>query len=173
MGQYKSSLVTPRVWMTLKYWSARTITPHLPSERVRKTPNDSKSDSKYSELCCTAANNHEQSYLESGLASLFRPLSISTNYWHCNSPYVNFHHLISPVPNTSATLQDRSTGQLGYVRDYYSPGWHKDYPRLQILTTAELLRGAEVKMPPQFGTFKEAQKVKQGATGAEQSEMFG
>lgn len=42
---------------------------------------------------------------------------------------------------------------------YHSPGWGKDFPRIQILTIADLLRGAEVKMPPQFGTFKQAQKV--------------
>ncbi|HEY6286786.1 MAG TPA: hypothetical protein VIX20_14085 [Ktedonobacteraceae bacterium] len=30
---------------------------------------------------------------------------------------------------------------------------------IQILTVEELLHGAEVKMPPQFGTFKQAQKV--------------
>jgi site-specific DNA-methyltransferase (adenine-specific) len=44
---------------------------------------------------------------------------------------------------------------------YYSPGWNKDYPRIQILTIEELLHNAEVKMPPQFGTFKEAQRVQQ------------
>jgi nucleoid DNA-binding protein len=31
--------------------------------------------------------------------------------------------------------------------------------RIQILTIEELLHGEEVKMPPQFGTFKQAQKV--------------
>src|SRR6266699_3849798 len=44
---------------------------------------------------------------------------------------------------------------------YYSPGWNKDYPRIQILTIDELLHNAEVKMPPQFGTFKQAQRVQQ------------
>jgi site-specific DNA-methyltransferase (adenine-specific) len=44
---------------------------------------------------------------------------------------------------------------------YHSPGWNKDYPRIQILTIDELLHGAEVKMPPQFGTFKQAQRVQQ------------
>jgi site-specific DNA-methyltransferase (adenine-specific) len=44
---------------------------------------------------------------------------------------------------------------------YHSPGWRKDYPRIQILTISELLHGASIKMPPQFGTFKQAQKVKQ------------
>ncbi len=52
---------------------------------------------------------------------------------------------------------------------YRSPGWNKDYPRIQILTIEELLRGTEVKMPPQFGTFKQAQKVQQA--DAEQAEL--
>jgi site-specific DNA-methyltransferase (adenine-specific) len=53
---------------------------------------------------------------------------------------------------------------------YHSPGWRKDYPRIQILTISELLHGASVKMPPQFGTFRQAQKVKQDE--AEQEELF-
>src|SRR3989440_11537305 len=44
---------------------------------------------------------------------------------------------------------------------YHSPGWNKDYPRIQILTIEALLHNAEVKMPPQFGTFKQAQRVQQ------------
>jgi site-specific DNA-methyltransferase (adenine-specific) len=52
---------------------------------------------------------------------------------------------------------------------YHSPGWNKDFPRIQILTIEELLHNAEVKMPPQFGTFKQAQRVQQ--TGAEQAEL--
>ena len=47
---------------------------------------------------------------------------------------------------------------------YHSPGWNKDYPRIQILTIEALLRNAEVKMPPQFGTFKQAQRVQQADT---------
>jgi site-specific DNA-methyltransferase (adenine-specific) len=43
---------------------------------------------------------------------------------------------------------------------YHSPGWGKDYPRIQILTIDQLLHGAEIKMPPAFGTFKEAQRAK-------------
>ncbi len=41
---------------------------------------------------------------------------------------------------------------------YHSPGWNRDYPRLQILTVADLLNGAEPKMPPTAVTFKQAQK---------------
>jgi site-specific DNA-methyltransferase (adenine-specific) len=44
---------------------------------------------------------------------------------------------------------------------YHSPGWNKDFPRIEILTIEELLHNAEVKMPPQFGTFKQAQRVQQ------------
>lgn len=39
---------------------------------------------------------------------------------------------------------------------YHSDEWNKDYPRIQILTIADLLSGADVKMPPQSGTFREA-----------------
>lgn len=54
---------------------------------------------------------------------------------------------------------------------YHSPGWDKDYPRLQILTVADLLGGAAVQMPQQASiTFKQAQKVK--PDGATQQELF-
>jgi site-specific DNA-methyltransferase (adenine-specific) len=53
---------------------------------------------------------------------------------------------------------------------YHFLGWGQDFPRIQILTIDELLHGAEVKMPPQFGTFKQGQKVgKQAET--EQAEL--
>lgn len=42
---------------------------------------------------------------------------------------------------------------------YHSPGWGRDYPRLQILTINDLLDGSEVQMPPAFGTFKAAQTI--------------
>ncbi len=44
---------------------------------------------------------------------------------------------------------------------YQSPVWGKDYPRIQILTIAELLHDVEIKMPPQWGTHKQAQRVLQ------------
>jgi site-specific DNA-methyltransferase (adenine-specific) len=43
---------------------------------------------------------------------------------------------------------------------YTSPLWQKDYPMLQILTIEQLLGGTEVKMPPSYGTFKQAGKIK-------------
>lgn len=46
---------------------------------------------------------------------------------------------------------------------YQSPGWRRNYPKIQILTIAELLRGTEIQMPPSYGTFKQAQRVEPGA----------
>ena len=47
---------------------------------------------------------------------------------------------------------------------YTSPGWGKQYPRLQILTVEELLHGAKrLEMPPQAQTavtFQQAPKEK-------------
>ena len=42
---------------------------------------------------------------------------------------------------------------------YHSPGWDKDYPKIQILTIEELLDGKTIEMPPAWGTFKQAQKA--------------
>jgi hypothetical protein len=41
---------------------------------------------------------------------------------------------------------------------YHSPGWNKKYPRLQILTVAELLGGKTIDRPPHSVTFKQAPK---------------
>ena len=43
---------------------------------------------------------------------------------------------------------------------YRSPGWERDYPRLQILTIADLFNGAQVQMPPWAITFKQAEKAR-------------
>lgn len=42
---------------------------------------------------------------------------------------------------------------------YHSPGWNRDYPKLQILTISELLDGGELKMPPATITFKQSAKI--------------
>ncbi len=52
---------------------------------------------------------------------------------------------------------------------YHSPGWEKDYPRIQILTIGELLNRAKVDMPPQYGTFKQAPKAERH--GGKQEEL--
>jgi len=43
---------------------------------------------------------------------------------------------------------------------YHSPGWQQEYPRIQILTIEQLLHGAEIKMPPSHGAFRQAQRVR-------------
>ncbi len=42
---------------------------------------------------------------------------------------------------------------------YHSPGWNKDYPRLQILTVEDMLAGKSVDLPPNLQTFKSAEKM--------------
>lgn len=41
---------------------------------------------------------------------------------------------------------------------YHSPGWNRDYPKIQILTTEQLLNREEIEMPPVRATFKKAKK---------------
>jgi site-specific DNA-methyltransferase (adenine-specific) len=53
---------------------------------------------------------------------------------------------------------------------YHSPGWNKDYPRIQILTVEEAMQGKKVEMPPEWGTFKQAPKS--GRAGAVQPELL-
>lgn len=43
---------------------------------------------------------------------------------------------------------------------YHSDFWNKDYPKIQILTIEDLLRGKKVEMPPQKEPFKRAVPVK-------------
>jgi site-specific DNA-methyltransferase (adenine-specific) len=58
-------------------------------------------------------------------------------------------------------MRDMTT-EAASVGFYESPGWGKKYPRIQILTIAELLRGTKrVEMPSAHGTFKEAGRVEQ------------
>ncbi len=46
--------------------------------------------------------------------------------------------------------------EAGY---YESPVWGKKYRKLQIFTIEQLLEGAQIDMPPQHGTFKQAERV--------------
>lgn len=46
---------------------------------------------------------------------------------------------------------------------YTSPTWGREYRKLQILTIEDLLAGKTVDMPPQYGTFKQAERVKEDA----------
>ncbi len=67
---------------------------------------------------------------------------------------------------TSAMTKEAATAGF-----YESVTWDKKYPRIQILTIEELLRGAEVQMPPQHGTFKQAPRGKK--SGPEQPSLLG
>jgi site-specific DNA-methyltransferase (adenine-specific) len=62
------------------------------------------------------------------------------------------------------TLEDPSRDMVTEATTagfYHSPGWGRDYPALQILTIADLMqRRARVQMPPEYQTFKQAQRVK-------------
>jgi len=55
---------------------------------------------------------------------------------------------------------------------YHSPGWNKDYPRLQIKTITDLLKGASIEMPPQYGTFKQAKRVRESLGEQEELELY-
>lgn len=46
---------------------------------------------------------------------------------------------------------------------YQAQGWGRKFPKIQILTIVELLRGADVQMPPAYGTFRGAQRVQRSS----------
>ncbi len=53
---------------------------------------------------------------------------------------------------------------------YHSEGWNRDYPRIQILTVEDLLKGKNIELPPNIDTFKKAGKV--AAQSRDQSSLF-
>ena len=55
---------------------------------------------------------------------------------------------------------------------YHSPGWHTDYPKIQILTIADLLKGAKVQMPMQYGTFKQSKRVREVIGEQQELEIY-
>ena len=70
--------------------------------------------------------------------------------------------IISMFPPTTAMLKTAASAGT-----YDSPKWHKRYPRLRILTIAELLDGRQIKCPPLSQvnrTFAKAPKHKRPAT---------
>ncbi len=65
--------------------------------------------------------------------------------------------LLITLEPPSAPMNDEAA-QAGA---YHSPYDGKNYPKIQILTVEEILRGAEIKMPSsQIATYKQAQRVK-------------
>jgi site-specific DNA-methyltransferase (adenine-specific) len=93
---------------------------------------------------------------------------VSVKSGHVNSPMIrDLRGVIereadSPI-GVFVTLEEPSSEMkkeavsAGY---YTSELWQKQYPRLQILTIEQLLAGAEVKMPPEYGVFKAAERIK-------------
>ncbi len=62
------------------------------------------------------------------------------------------------------TLEDASRDmktEAASAGFYHSDGWHRDFPKMQILTIEDLLSGKEVQMPPNLTTFKQAERIKQ------------
>lgn len=55
---------------------------------------------------------------------------------------------------------------------YYSPGWNREFPRMQIWTIEELLAGAKPNVPPMRATFERAQRHRQMDLHR-QSDIFG
>ena len=53
---------------------------------------------------------------------------------------------------------------------YHSDFWRKDYPRVQIITAADLLSGKRVEMPPQLSPF--AQAPRERVTEGEQADLI-
>lgn len=72
---------------------------------------------------------------------------------------------ITLEPPSGPMLQEAATAGF-----YNRPGFAKQYPKLQIATIADLLRGIEPHLPEQYGTFKQAARVDQPQ--AAQTELF-
>ena len=67
---------------------------------------------------------------------------------------------ITLEPATSQMTQEALVA--GFYRHTFTG---QDYPRIQILTIADLLEGKQVDMPRAFGTFKQAPRQYQSASG--------
>ncbi len=77
--------------------------------------------------------------------------------------------LITMLPPTKPMLAEAAGAEF-----YYSPGWDKHYPRIQILTVENLLAGKGIDYPPSKHvnvTFKKAPKAKR-ADDTESTEIF-
>jgi site-specific DNA-methyltransferase (adenine-specific) len=62
--------------------------------------------------------------------------------------------LITVEPSTQPMRSEAASG------DFYQAPWGKRYPRLQILTIADLLAGKTVAIPRENVTFKKAPKAR-------------
>jgi len=60
------------------------------------------------------------------------------------------------------TLEEPTSEMVKEVKatsPYVSPRWNREYPKIQVLTVEELLRGKKPDMPPALSPFQEAPKV--------------
>ena len=64
--------------------------------------------------------------------------------------------LITLVAPTRSMIEEAASAGF-----YESPSWGRKYPRMQILTIADIFGGKQVAMPPAYRTFKQAQRVEQ------------
>jgi len=112
----------------------------------------------------------------------FETVILSVKAGHAQRAHV--HELRGVVEREKAaigvlvTMQD-ATGPMredAVTAGFWHSGlWNKDYPKIQLLTVAELLEGKQIEMPPQKQvdqTFKKAAKAK-GKASHVQPELFG
>jgi len=77
--------------------------------------------------------------------------------------------LITMLPPSKAMRTEAAVADF-----YYSPGWDKHYPRIQILTVEDLMRGRGIDYPPSKHvnvTFKKAPKANRNA-GENSNDLF-
>ncbi|MDQ3706158.1 MAG: hypothetical protein M3437_13190 [Chloroflexota bacterium] len=55
---------------------------------------------------------------------------------------------------------------------YESPGWNREFPKVQILTIEDLLDGKKPDVPPMRATFQRAERLRSGARHGQKA-MFG
>ncbi len=105
-------------------------------------------------------------YIDSAKQELKRVL-VQVKSGHVNSGTVR--DLVGVLTNEKAeigvliTLDPPTRDMInaaGSAGMYNSLFWNKTYPRLQILTIEQLLAGAAVQMPPETGTFLQAQRIR-------------
>ena len=95
-----------------------------------------------------------------------KPITENTLFYGDNLPILREH---IPTESVDLIYLDPPTAPMetaavtaGY---YHSPGWNQDYRRIQILTIEQLLKGAQVQMPPTAQTFKLGAEGGAGQTG--------
>ncbi len=63
--------------------------------------------------------------------------------------------LVTLEPSTKPMRQEAVEAGV-----YHSPGWNRDYPKVQILTVEDLLAGEQPNIPPMRATFERAKRMR-------------